>query len=109
MSTAKIDIDQPAKIESSPNIEKNLGSAAENGGVSCDLLANQAAPATTEAQLQEVVKPENHPSSDSKPMTEESECRDLGEPKEEPRSPMKESTPGLRFDDGSESLTANKA
>ncbi|KAJ6351213.1 hypothetical protein OIU78_007195 [Salix suchowensis] len=109
LSTAKTDIDQPAKIESSPNIERNPGSAAENGGVAYDVLTNQAAPATTEAQLQEVVKPENHPPSISKPRTEELECRDLGGPKEEPRSPTKECTPGLRLDGGSESLTANKA
>ena len=108
LSTAKTDIEQPAKIESSPNIERNLGSAAENGEVA-HVLTNQAAPATTEALLQEVVKPDNHPPSVSKPRTEELECRDLGGPKEEPRSPTKKCTPGLRLDDGSESLTANKA
>ncbi|KAJ6721560.1 PROTEIN TIME FOR COFFEE [Salix viminalis] len=107
-SMAKVDIDQPAKTDSS-NLENNSGSAAENGGVSHDLMANQAAPATTEAQLQEVVKLENHPIPDCKPTTEGSECRDLGELKEETRSPKKESTSSLRLDDDCESLTANKA
>ncbi|KAB5537814.1 hypothetical protein DKX38_015347 [Salix brachista] len=107
-SMAKVDIDQPAKTDSS-NLENNSGSAAENGGGSHDLMANQAAPATTEAQLQEVVKLENHPIPDCKPTTEGSECRDLGELKEETRSPKKESTSSLRLDDDCESLTANKA
>ncbi|KAJ6980661.1 LOW QUALITY PROTEIN: protein TIME FORFFEE-like isoform X3 [Populus alba x Populus x berolinensis] len=108
LSIAKVDVDQPARIDSSPNLE-NSGSAAENGGVSHDLLSNQAAPAMTEAQLQEAVKLENHPISDSKPTTEGSECRDLGGLIEETRSPKKESTPSLRLDDDCESLTANKA
>jgi hypothetical protein len=107
LSIAKVDVDQPARIDSS-NLE-NSGSAAENGGVSHDLLANQAAPAMTEAQLQEAVKLENHPVSDSKPTTEESECRDLGGLIEETRSPKKEFTPSLRLGDDCESLTANKA
>lgn len=108
LSIAKVDVDQPARIDSSPNLE-NPGSAAENGGVSHDLLSNQAAPAMTQAQLQEAVKLENHPISDSKPTTEGSECRDLSGLIEETRSPKKESTPSLRLDDDCESLTANKA
>ncbi|KAF9673923.1 hypothetical protein SADUNF_Sadunf10G0074300 [Salix dunnii] len=108
LSSAKFDIDQPAKIDSS-NLEKNSGSAAENGGVSHDLMANHVASATTEVQLQEVVKLENHPIPDCKPTTEGSECRDLGGLKEETRSPKKESTSSLRLDDDCESLTANKA
>ncbi|GLT78490.1 hypothetical protein SLA2020_500230 [Shorea laevis] len=113
-STAKVEVDQPAKIETtSPNLEKNSGSVAENGENSYDLLNSQATPASQP----ETAKPENSVVPDSKPSTEESERRDVSiSKKDESRSPKKESSPsppnpatGLRLDDEREKLTVTKA
>lgn len=122
-TTTKVEIDQPAKIEASspPNLEKNLGSVAENGGSSYDLMnSSQAGPASSELVQAEPVKEEkNNLVPDSKPLTEESESRDIGlSRKEESQSPKKESSPspannppstGLRLDDERENLTVTKA
>ncbi|KAJ9700315.1 hypothetical protein PVL29_005893 [Vitis rotundifolia] len=102
-STAKVEIDQPAKIEStSPNLEKNPGSANENGGVSYDLMNSQSVPASSEPQ------PESLKLGDSKPLTEEAESRDVGVTKEEPSSPEKES-PLPKLDDDRQDATGTKA
>lgn len=102
-STAKVDIDQPAKIEStSPNLERNPGSANENGGVSYDLMNSQSVPASSEPQ------PESLRLGDSKPLTEEAESRDVGVTKEEPSSPEKES-PLPKLDDDRQDATGTKA
>ncbi|XVF28880.1 hypothetical protein REPUB_Repub15cG0070700 [Reevesia pubescens] len=117
-TTTKVEIDQPAKIEaSSPNVEKNSGAVAENGGNS-----SHAEPAPSEpVQAAESVKEENNNLlPDSKPLTEESESRDIGfSKKEESQSPKKESSPSpaanntpfasLRLDDERENMTVTKA
>ncbi|XWS08992.1 hypothetical protein CRYUN_Cryun40dG0047700 [Craigia yunnanensis] len=114
----KVEIDQPAKMEAtSPNLEKNSGSAAENGS-SYDLMnSSQAGPASSELVQAEPVKEENNLVSDSKPLTEVSESRDIGtSKKEESQSPKKESSPSpannpsarLRLDER-ENLTVTKA
>ncbi|XP_021290146.1 protein TIME FOR COFFEE isoform X3 [Herrania umbratica] len=122
-TTTKVEIDQPAKIEASspPNMEKNLGSVAENGGSSYDLMnSSQVGPASAELVQAEPVKEEkNNLVPDSKPLTEESESRDIGlSKKEESQSPKKEPSPspannppsmGLRLDEERENLTVTKA
>uniref|UniRef100_A0A2P2MG54 Protein TIME FOR COFFEE n=1 Tax=Rhizophora mucronata TaxID=61149 RepID=A0A2P2MG54_RHIMU len=111
-STAKVDADQPSKIENSPIFERGLGSAAENGGVSYGLLANRLALSSTE-RLQsqpEAVKPESNSInllSDSKPLIEESDSKDMAVAKEEPRSPRKESS-RLTSEDDRERLAPTK-
>ncbi|OAY27929.1 protein TIME FOR COFFEE isoform X3 [Manihot esculenta] len=112
-STIKVDIDQPPKIETcSPNLDKNSGSAAENGVVPHDTPSSQAVPVPTEAQPQQEqvqVMSESNPLLDSKHCVQESESKDLDVSKEEPRSPKRESSQvGLRLDDR-ESVTATKA
>ena len=102
-STAKVENDQPAKIESpSSNLEKNPGSAHENGGVSYDLMNSQTLPASAEP-LQESMK-----LGDSKPLTEEAESRDVGVTKEEPSSPKKES-PLPKLNDDRQDATGTRA
>lgn len=102
-STSKVEIDQPAKIESpSLNLEKNPGSANENGGVTYDLMNSQSVPASSEQH------PESLKLGDSKPLAEEAESRDMGVTKEEPSSPKKESLlPNL--DDDRQDATGTKA
>ncbi|XWS13619.1 hypothetical protein CRYUN_Cryun36dG0053400 [Craigia yunnanensis] len=115
-STTKVEIDQLAKIEvTSPNLEKNSGPVAENGGFSYDLMnSSQAGPASSElVQVEPVKEEKNNLVPDSKPLIEESESRDIGtSKKEESQSPKKESSPppaGLRLDDERENLTVTKA
>ncbi|XP_038724144.1 protein TIME FOR COFFEE-like isoform X2 [Tripterygium wilfordii] len=112
-STTKVEIDpseQPAKPEiCSHNLEKSFGSAAENGGISHDLMASRAASAQAELPSETLRKPDGNLISDSKPMTEESEIRDLGETKEEPESLKKESPSRLGLDVDPENLKATKA
>ena len=68
-STTKVEMDQSAKTDTSPNLEKNSGSApVENG-------------------------------SKGTTAESESGGVDVGVTKEEPPSPKKESTAGLRLDD----------
>ncbi|XP_068327983.1 protein TIME FOR COFFEE-like isoform X2 [Pyrus communis] len=109
-STAKMVADQPSKVEtSSPKLEKNPGSAAENGGFAYDLpnsQAVQAAPASMEAQP-EAIKPESNVVSNSRPASDESESRNVRTNKVELQSPKKEST-GLRLDDKREEITLTK-
>lgn len=102
-STSKVEIDQPAKIESpSPNLEKNPGSTNENGGVSSDLMNSQTLPASLEPQQ------ESQKLGDSKPLTEEAESRGVGVTKEEPSSPKKESHLS-NLDDDRQDATGTKA
>ncbi|KAG8636705.1 protein TIME FOR COFFEE isoform X2 [Manihot esculenta] len=112
-STIKVDIDQPPKIETcSPNLDKNSGSAAENGVILHDTTTSQAVPVSTESQpqQQEQVMPESNSLLDSKPSVQESESRDLAVSKEKPQSPKGEfSHAGLRLDDDRERVTATKA
>lgn len=105
-SAAKGPADQLAKAEaSSAPLEKNAGSAAENGGIASDTAQSHAVPArATEAQP-EPSKLEKSLVTESKPVAEKSESRDLGVSKEEPQSPKRES-PGLRLDDKRETMTA---
>lgn len=109
-SSAKLLPDQPAEIEtSSPILEKNSGSAAENGGVAYDLAQSHAVPAsTTEAQPESIKAEGNNVVSDSKLVSEKSESQDLRMSKEESQSPKKDS-PELRLDDNREDTTTNKA
>ncbi|GLT76824.1 hypothetical protein SLA2020_484600 [Shorea laevis] len=116
-STAKVEIDQPAKIEaSSPTLEKKPGSVAENGRNSFDLMNSQTAPASSEPHA-EPGKAENSVVPDSKPLTEELKSRDVSvSKKDESRSPKKESLPPpanpptvLRLDDEREKVTVTKA
>ncbi|XP_020534183.2 protein TIME FOR COFFEE isoform X6 [Jatropha curcas] len=115
ISTTKVEIDQPPKIEtSSSNLDKNSGSTAENGVLSHEMVASQTAPASTEPpQQQELLKSESNPLHDSlhdsKTSVQESDSRDLAVNKEEHRSPKKESPPdGHRLDEDRESVTATK-
>ncbi|TQD71351.1 hypothetical protein C1H46_043115 [Malus baccata] len=109
-STAKVVADQPSKVEtSSPNLEKNPGSAAENGGFAYDLTDSQAvpaAPASMEAQP-EAIKPESNAVSNSRPPNDESESRNVRTSKVELQSPKKEST-AIRLDDKREEITLTK-
>lgn len=106
-STTKLGSDQPAEIEaSSPNPEKASGSAAENGGVPCDLERSHSTPASSEAQPASIKVEGNHV-SDSKVAPEKSDGQDVEVSKEEPKSPKKDS-PGLRMDDNREDMTATK-
>ncbi|KAM1304635.1 hypothetical protein FF1_022161 [Malus domestica] len=109
-STAKVVADQPSKVEtSSPNLEKNPGSAAENGGFAYDLPDSQAvpaAPASMEAQP-EAIKPESNAVSNSRPANDESESRNVRTSKVELQSPKKEST-AIRLDDKREEITLTK-
>ncbi|XP_022721738.1 protein TIME FOR COFFEE-like isoform X3 [Durio zibethinus] len=108
-TTTKVEIGQPDKIEAtSPNLEKNSGTMAENGSCSYDLLnSSQAGPASSELVQAEPVKEEkNNLVADSKPLTEEHENRDIGIcKKEESQSPKKESSPSP----ANENLTVTKA
>lgn len=106
-------MDQPAKIEaSSPTLEKNSGSAAENGSVSYDLINSQvpaAVPAIPELVPTEAMKPDISVASDSRHLTEESTSKEVGvTTKEEPQSPKKESPRGVRLDDDRDNLAVNK-
>ncbi|CAN6726235.1 unnamed protein product [Malus baccata var. baccata] len=106
-STANVVADQPAKVETSgPNLEKDPGSAAENGGSSYDLPLSQAVRASLEAQP-ESVRPESNAVTKSRPVNDESESRNVKTSKEEPQSPKKEPT-GLRLDDKCEEITLTK-
>lgn len=108
-STAKIPTDQSTKTEtSSSNLEKNVGSAAENGGIASDTAQSLAVLPSSEAQP-EPIKMENSLVSDSKIVAaEKSEVRDLGLSKAEPQSPKRDSPAGLRLDDKCETTTATK-
>jgi hypothetical protein len=112
-SATKAEMDHSAKIEtSSPNLEKNTGSAAENGGVLYELASSQGVPppASSEAAQQPescTIKPESNVLSDSKVLIVESENKDVGVSKEEPQSPKRES-PVLRLDDNRDDGKANK-
>ncbi|KAI4317795.1 hypothetical protein L6164_025636 [Bauhinia variegata] len=109
-STTKAESDQPSKVETCPNFDKNSGSAAENGAVSYDLTNSQAVPVSSEAQP-ESIKLESNISSDSKALIEESERQDAGLGKEEPHSPKaeKKDAPVPRLDDDREDVKATKA
>lgn len=111
LSTTKAEIDQPAKIgtSSSPNLEKNSGSATENCGVSYDMANLQVVSASSEAQPEPTIKPESNYMSDSKPLTEESGDKDVGVSKEEPPQSPKKESPVLRLDDIRDDAKANKA
>lgn len=107
-TTTKLPSDQPAEIEtSSPNLEKNPGSAAENGGVSYDLAHSHPVPASSEAQPESIKLEGNHV-SDSKLTSDKSDGHDLEMSREEPKSPKKDS-PGRRLDDYREDMTVTKA
>lgn len=107
-ASTKIETDQSAKAEASPNVEKNSATAAaENGSISYDLGSSQA----SDPQL-ESAKPESKALlADSKGLTEELESGGgLCVAKEEPQSPKKESTGGLRLDDDRrDNMAVNKA
>ncbi|CAN6676468.1 unnamed protein product [Malus baccata var. baccata] len=107
-STAKVEADQPAKVETAcSNLEKkNPGSPAENGGSSYDLPHSQAVPASLEAQ-RESIRPESNAVLKSRPVNDESESRNVKKSKEEPQSPKKEPT-GIRLDDKREEITLTK-
>lgn len=107
-TTSKVVTDQPAKVEtSSPKLERNPGSAAENGGFSYNLANSHAVPASSEAQP-EPDMPESKAASDSKPANDESDGQNVQVSKEEPQSPKKES-PALRLDDNRQDMTMTKA
>ncbi|KAG6726730.1 hypothetical protein I3843_02G082900 [Carya illinoinensis] len=110
-STTKAETDKPTKIEtsSSSNLEKNLGSTAENGGLLYDLANPEAVPASSEAQRELTVKQESNYTSDSKLLTEESEDKDVRVSKEEPSQTPRKESPVLRLDDNREDAMANKA
>lgn len=106
--STKVETDQSAKAEASPNLEKNSATAAaENGSISYDFGSSQA----SEPQL-ESAKPESKALlADSKGLTEELESGGgLCVAKEEPKSPKKESNGGLRSDDDRrDNMAVNKA
>ena len=87
-------------------MDKNSGSAPENGGVSYNLANSQVVQASSEPQP-ESIKLESNISSDSKPLTGESEKQDVGLIKE-PQSPKKESSVH-KLDDEREDMKATKA
>lgn len=105
---SKVVTDQPAKVEtSSPKLERNPGSAVENGGFSYNLANSHAVPASSEAQP-EPDMPESKAVSDSKPANDESDGQNVQVSKEDPQSPKKES-PALRLDDNRQDMTMTKA
>ncbi|KAL4387567.1 hypothetical protein GQ457_09G019080 [Hibiscus cannabinus] len=115
-TTTKVEIDQPAKIEAtSPNLEKNTGSMAENL-----MNSSQAGPASSELDQAEPMKEvKSSLVHDSKPLTEDSESRDLGICKKEESQPLLKETSqspannnpsaGLRLDDERDNLIVTKA
>ncbi|GFZ08840.1 time for coffee [Actinidia rufa] len=97
-STTKIDIDLPPKAEiSSPIIERNPGSAAENGSFSHDFAGSQATPAQSE----------HLPPPDSARL--ETGDSDVGPSKEEPVTSLEKESPVVRPDNDHEAPTQIKA
>ncbi|GFZ08841.1 time for coffee [Actinidia rufa] len=85
-STTKIEIDLPPKTEiSSPNIERNPGSAAEKGSVSHDFSGSQEAP--PQSELPEAAADSARP---------ETGGVDVGLAKEEPVTSLEKESPVVR-------------
>lgn len=111
-STSKVGTDQSAKtVAYSAILEKELGSAAENGGVSYTLGQSHVVslPASaTEPQKESIKQIEDIVVSQPKSATEKMENRDLGTSIEGPQSPKKESF-STNLNDNREDLTVIKA
>ncbi|XP_057467575.1 protein TIME FOR COFFEE-like isoform X1 [Actinidia eriantha] len=100
-STTKIDIGLPPKAEiSSPIIERNPGSAAENGSFSHDFAGSQATPAQSEQ-----LPPPDPPDS----ARLETGGSDVGPSKEEPVTSLEKESPVVRPDNDHEAPTQIKA
>ncbi|GFZ22035.1 time for coffee [Actinidia rufa] len=96
-STAKVELDLPPKTEiSSPNTERNPGSAAENGSVSHDFTGSQATP-----------PPSEPPPPDSARL--ETSGSDVDPAKEEPVTSLEKESPVVRPDNDHEAPTQFKA
>ncbi|GFZ22057.1 time for coffee [Actinidia rufa] len=98
-STAKVELDLPPKTEiSSPNTERNPGSAAENGSVSHDFTGSQATPPPSEPPP---------PPPDSARL--ETSGSDVDPAKEEPVTSLEKESPVVRPDNDHEAPTQFKA
>ncbi|XP_057475867.1 protein TIME FOR COFFEE-like isoform X2 [Actinidia eriantha] len=109
--TMKTEIDQPPKTEfSSPNSEKNTGSAAENGTVPHDFDSSQVVLPSPEPPPPESCRPETGCAfSECKAVKEESgESRDLGQAKEAAVASPKKESPAVRPEGDCEDETATK-
>lgn len=104
----KVEVDQTPKTENtSPNLERNSGSAAENGDLAN--LANSLAEANNQSQQQppDSMKLEASVLSESKgALTEEAgESRDVVLPTKEEVNFLKKESTAVRLDDNREDMT----
>ncbi|XAR57209.1 hypothetical protein NMG60_11025267 [Bertholletia excelsa] len=104
-ATVKAETDQAPKTEiSSPNLDRNLGYAAENGGVSHDFAGSQAVPPLLEPPPPESAMPETVTA-----ISESKESRDVGPAKDEVVTYPKKESPVVGPEDDREEATVTKA
>ncbi|KAL6971466.1 hypothetical protein U1Q18_031143 [Sarracenia purpurea var. burkii] len=109
----KVEIDQPAKTEiPSTNLEKNPGSASENGVIPHDFAVSEAVQPSSEPPPPELGSQEPGPGCvflECKPVKEESrEFRDVGPAKEEAVASPKIELPAVSPEGGREDVAATE-